>query len=129
MSEHILVVDDDPGIQRVITLALDAEGYTVSLAANGQEALQRIAEDRPALVLLDLRMPGMTGADVIRQLRARHHDIRIVLMTGGDRGRAEAEQYGADGYLAKPFELIELVELAERLSGRRDGSAYRPAES
>ena len=120
MPQHILVVDDDPGMQDVVKLALTAEGYTVSLAASGQQALECIAENRPALILLDLQMPGMTGEDVIRQIRAMHSDVRLALMTGGDRGRAKAAQYRADGYLAKPFDLVDLLDLVERLGGRLD---------
>ena len=109
----VLVVDDDPGIRGVIQAALEMEGYTVVTASNGREALDCIAKAQPALVLLDLQMPVMTGWDLFSQLHAAQCPVPIVFMTAGFRAKAEAERCGADGYLSKPFDLDQLFQTVE----------------
>lgn len=121
MSHHVLVVDDDPNIREMIEAVLTDEGFTVGTASNGREALERIGESRPKLVLLDLQMPVMTGWDVIRQLHESRVEVPIVFMTAGFRARREAEQHGADGYLAKPFELNDLLDVVERFASSHQG--------
>jgi len=116
MSHHILIVDDDAGIRAMIEMVLQSEGFNVSTAADGREALDRIAENRPVLVLLDLQMPVMTGWETLSHLRDAQIDIPVVFMTAGYRAKAEAERCGADGYVAKPFELDTLLAVVERLA-------------
>src|SRR5947209_7901170 len=105
-SRHVMkpvfVVDDDTGIREVIASVLEDEGFTVSTASDGEEALDQIAVEQPALVLLDLQMPGMNGWDVLASLREAHVPVPVVLMSAGYRAQAEAERCHADGYLAKP---------------------------
>ena len=112
--EHILVVDDDPGIRQVVTMALRDDDYTVQEAANGLEALDRIAESPPALVLLDLQMPVMTGWQVLANLETQQIRVPVVIMTAAYRARAEAERLRAAGYLAKPFDLASLYAVVEQ---------------
>lgn len=114
MSHHILVVDDDPGIREIIRAVLEDEGLTVETASNGREALDEIARQRPRLVLLDLQMPLMTGWEVLSQLREANVDVPIVFMTAGYRAQAEAARCGADGYLAKPFDINQIIDVVER---------------
>lgn len=116
MTHHVLVVDDDPGIREVITQALEGDGYSVATAGNGREALDRVAESRPLLVLLDLQMPIMTGWEVLSALRESKTDVPVVFMTAGYRAQAEAEKYHADGFMAKPFDLDVLFDVVERLT-------------
>ena len=118
---YVLAIDDDPEIRAVVTEALQDEGYEASAAADGETALDLIAERRPDLVLLDLQMPGMSGWQLQSWLRALDPAIPVVFMTAGDRAQAEAEAHGAAGYLAKPFDLPGLFEAIERF-------ARRPAE-
>lgn len=116
MTHHILVVDDDSGIRSVIAELLADEGFDVATATNGSEALARIAQRRPTLVLLDLQMPVMSGWEVLTHLRKARVGVPVVFMTAGYRAQTEAERYGADGYVAKPFALDELLGVVERFA-------------
>lgn len=117
MARHILVVDDDPGIRGMIATVLQYEGYSVETAANGRDALVRIDARRPHLIFLDLQMPVMTGQQLLAQLREANTGIPVVFMSAGYRVRLEAERCGADGYLAKPFELDDVLTTVERFAG------------
>lgn len=110
MSETILVVDDE---QRIIDLAkmyIEQEGYTVDSATNGVEALQKIRDNPPVLVVLDLMLPGMDGLDVCRRVRAES-DLPIIMLTARseDIDKIVGLELGADDYLTKPFNPRELV--------------------
>lgn len=113
-ARRILVVDDDPEIRRFIAAALSDSGYAVQLAANGGEALSAVAEHRPALILLDVRMPGVDGWQVLDALRsAAGEQTPVVVMTASFSGQDQALRSGAQGYLAKPFELADLLECVD----------------
>jgi len=116
-AAHILVVDDDVDIRQTIRDILEVEGYNVATATNGREALKRIAERQPALVLLDLQMPVMTGWDLLSALRERGVKVPVVFMTAGFRAQTEAERHNADAALGKPFEMDELLRLVARFTG------------
>ena len=98
----------------MIAAVLEDEGYGVRLAVHGREALDRIAEHPPQLVLLDLQMPVMSGWELHEELRARHPGIPVVVMTAGGSACTEARRHGADGYLAKPFDLTTLLRVVEQ---------------
>jgi two-component system, chemotaxis family, chemotaxis protein CheY len=117
MSRHILVVDDDLAIRQAITMILESEDYRVATAADGLEALDRIAELNPAVVLLDLQMPVLTGWEVLKRLAEEGATVPVVVMTAGYRAQAEAATYNAAGYLAKPFELDDVLEVVRRFAG------------
>ena len=122
----VLVVDDDPFIRGFIQATLQAEGYAVAAASNGQEALERIERHPPAMVLLDLSMPVMNGWQLQERLRERGLPIPLVFMTAGYHAQEEAERHGAAGHLAKPFELDELLQVVRRFaSGPRSHEAQR----
>ena len=110
----VLVVDDDPGIRVTIQFMLEDAGYAVITANNGLEALERILEREPSLVLLDLQMPLMTGQETLVRLRQMPCQTPVVFMTAGLRAQIEAAAYGADGHLAKPFEFEELLHVVRR---------------
>jgi CheY-like chemotaxis protein len=117
VSAPILVVDDDPSILDVVTMTLEFEGYTAQTALDGAEALEVIERGKPALVLLDMRMPGMDGWTFARELRSRGLDIPIVVMTAAQDARRWAEEIGADAYVEKPFELSKLIGTVSELLG------------
>ena len=105
----ILVVDDDESIRTTVSDVLDLEGFRVVTAANGAEALERVAQSQPAVVLLDMRMPVMDGWAFAHEVAVRGIRVPILVMTAADNARAWAEEIGADGYVAKPFDLNELI--------------------
>lgn len=114
----VLIVDDDSGVQETLEAILLFEGYEVAIARDGLEALEWLEQKTPALVLLDLMMPRMDGFTVVKELerRGRRSEIPIVVLTADGRAKEKAEQVGADGYVAKPFELNNLLEEIERVT-------------
>src|SRR6266545_4089857 len=118
----ILVVDDDESIRTTVSDVLDLEGYAVITAANGAEALRQVEQIHPAVVLLDMRMPVMDGWAFAHEIAARGLPLRILVMTAADNARAWAEEIGADGYVAKPFNLNELIAAVQRVAAQ-DGPA------
>jgi DNA-binding response OmpR family regulator len=113
MMAEILVVDDDRDVAQSIELALRRRGFRVTLAHSGVEALKLLRRYRPDLVLLDVLMPGMSGIEVCRRLRADENTsgMPIIFLTarGQERDRIEGLRAGADDYLSKPFNLEELI--------------------
>jgi len=106
----VLVVDDEPQMRRLLTVALEAGGYRVLVAVSGEEGLVLAAQHRPALVLLDLGLPGVQGLDALRRLR-EWTDTPVIVLTVQD---SEAEKIaaldgGADDYVTKPFNTGELL--------------------
>jgi CheY-like chemotaxis protein len=113
-SRPILVVDDDPAILATVCEALDLEGFPVVTASNGEEALDAVERDRPSLVLLDMRMPVLDGWGFMRAVRERGWNLRVVVMTAAVDALRWGREIGANGVLAKPFELDELMGAIER---------------
>jgi two-component system, OmpR family, alkaline phosphatase synthesis response regulator PhoP len=122
MMKNILVVEDEPEIARVIRDYLHAAGFMVSVAADGESALQSARTSRPDLVVLDLGLPGRDGLDVTRELR-RTSDVPIVVVTarGDEADRIVGLELGADDYVVKPFSPKELVARVRALFRRVDG--------
>ncbi|MEO8971147.1 MAG: response regulator transcription factor [Ktedonobacteraceae bacterium] len=111
MKAHILVVDDDPRITDLLRRVLAYEGYSVAIAASGNEALTRTLERPPDLIVLDIMLPGIDGLEVARRLRAAGDNVPILMLTARDAvtDRVEGFKTGADDYLVKPFAPEELV--------------------
>ena len=118
VSNHVLVVDDDPGIRGMVKLALRSEGYEVATAANGAEALAAIDRRPPAAMLLDIRMPVLDGRQVARRLREQGRWVPTVVMTAEEAAEQECREIGADGCLPKPFSLDDLYEVLESVRRR-----------
>jgi CheY-like chemotaxis protein len=110
----ILVVDDDAEILAMLRDFLEGEGLVVRTAANGAEALDMLAEVDPALILLDMRMPVLDGWGFAERFRERRLDCPIVVMTAAESARRWAEEIGATSYIAKPFDVNELLQTIER---------------
>lgn len=112
-AERILVVDDEPDIVALVAYHLARSGYRVSTAANGGDALLQARTESPALIVLDLMLPGMSGFDVLRELRASSAtaSIAVLLLTArrDEPDRVRGLSLGADDYLTKPFSPQELV--------------------
>ncbi len=108
--DRILVVDDEPQIQRFLKPALNAAGYDVVEAATGAEALKAVATAAPDVVILDLGLPDMDGKDVVAQLRG-WSDIPIIILSARDREseKIASLDLGADDYVEKPFGIGELT--------------------
>jgi two-component system, chemotaxis family, chemotaxis protein CheY len=117
VTAPILVVDDDEGILDVVLMTLDFEGYTTRSARDGAEALALIEKERPALVLLDMRMPVMDGWGLARALAERGIRVPVVVMTAAQDARRWADEIGADAYVEKPFDLRKLVQTVDRVLG------------
>jgi two-component system, OmpR family, KDP operon response regulator KdpE len=107
----ILVVDDEPAILRALGTILGAHDYVVLVAASGEQAVARVADSRPDLVLLDLGLPGIDGIDVIRQVRTFDPEVPIVVLSAwnDDASKVTALDRGADDYVEKPFSAPELL--------------------
>src|ERR1051326_799179 len=109
-SARIMVVDDDPQIRRVLRTALVSQGYEVADARNGEEALEKLRDERMDLIILDINMPGMSGLETCRSIRSTS-DTRIIMLTVRDAesDKVEALDAGADDYITKPFGSPELL--------------------
>ena len=121
----VLVVEDDPSILSTVADILEFEGYQVEQATNGQEALAAMERARPALVLLDMRMPVMNGWDFAQILKERGIDVPILVMTAARDARRWAQEINAEGYIPKPFEITDLLAAVERLLGGNRGPSTR----
>jgi len=110
MPGRILIIDDEPQITRVLRAALSAQGYDVRTANDPEEGLQLYKEWSPDLVVTDLMMPGMTGVEVTRAIRARAGTPVVILsVRDHERAKVEALDAGADDYVTKPFGIQELL--------------------
>jgi len=127
MSERILIVDDDPNSRDIVQTFLQARGYHVETAEDGQAALARLEELKPGLVLLDVMMPGMDGWEVARVIK-NHPDFgrtRVVMLTARSdyMDKTEGLRAGADDYIVKPIRLEELAERIEKNLAVREKTA------
>ena len=111
MNAHILVVDDDPRITNLLRRILAYEGYSVAVAASGEDALKRTLERPPDLIVLDVMLPGLDGLEVVRRLRLAEDLVPVLMLTARDAvgDRVKGLDIGADDYLIKPFAPEELV--------------------
>jgi CheY-like chemotaxis protein len=119
---HVLVVEDDADLLGLMEMILAEAGHTVRTAADGRQALARVAEEMPAVILLDMRMPVMSGWEFAREFRARYgHAAPIVVVTAAENAKARAAEIGAEAWLAKPFDLDDVLLVVARFSGARPG--------
>jgi DNA-binding response OmpR family regulator len=104
---RILIVDDEPDAVELLQEFLTGKGYEVLTASGGEEALRKVKEERPHLILLDVRMPGMSGLDVLRQVRQFDREVGVIMVTAvseEETGR-ESLRLGAFDYVVKPLNL------------------------
>jgi two-component system KDP operon response regulator KdpE len=125
-APRILIVDDEPGIRRTLRVNLGASGYGVASVESGEAALEQVAEHAPSLIILDLMLPGLSGLDTCRALRAESAVPILVLSARGEEGtKVRALDLGADDYLTKPFGMDELLARVRALL-RRPPTALVP---
>jgi two-component system, OmpR family, KDP operon response regulator KdpE len=129
----VLIVDDEPQIRRLLTVTLEANNYRVLAAASGQEGLVLAAQHRPALMILDLGLPDLSGQEVLRRLREWSNAPVIVLSVQDDeKGKVTALDAGADDYVTKPFnadELLARLRVALRRSTKTEEAAVVHAKN
>lgn len=113
----ILVVDDQLGVRRLLYEAFQDEEYIVKLAQNGPDAIAQINAFQPDLVLMDMKMPGMSGLEVLRHLKNEDKDLKVILMTayGELEIIAEAMALGVTEYVTKPFDINEVRALVKKV--------------
>jgi DNA-binding response OmpR family regulator len=110
----VLVVEDDPAILSSVADILEFEGYAVETATNGAEGLDILDRVHPTLILLDMRMPVLNGWDFARIIKERDISVPILVMTAAQDARRWAHEIGADGYIAKPFHILDLIASVDR---------------
>jgi DNA-binding response OmpR family regulator len=120
-TKRVLLVDDDPEIIDAIRYALEAKGYQIFIARDGNQGLAMAQREEPDLVILDMMMPKRSGFLVLEKLRRWRRDppVRVIMITAneGARHKAYAEMLGVDDYIRKPFAMDRLVEAVQRLLG------------
>jgi two-component system alkaline phosphatase synthesis response regulator PhoP len=117
----ILVVDDEPYVQRALSFVLRKEGFNVGVASNGEEALEKAREIKPRIIFLDLIMPRMNGFDTCRTLKKDDElkNIHVIILTakGQEVDRDRGMKEGADDYITKPFSPKEVVDMVRAIMG------------
>jgi DNA-binding response OmpR family regulator len=121
-NKKVLIVDDDPSVQEVVRAYLEKDGYLVWVAGNGAEGMRLAAKMRPALIVLDLMLPDISGEEVAREVRTRS-DVPILMLTAkaSEDERVEGLAIGADDYLTKPFSPRELIGRVRAILRRTQG--------
>lgn len=127
-KQRILLVDDDPNISHLVRLYLEKEGFAVTEAARGDDALKSFSQETPALVLLDVMLPGMDGLQVLKEIR-KTSKVPVIMLTARDEtfDKVLGLELGADDYITKPFETKELVARVKAVL-RRAPSAEGPCD-
>ena len=124
MSKTILIVDDEAYIVTSLEYVMQSAGFEVAVAYDGEEALEKIAENVPALVILDLMMPKLDGFEVCQKIRENPlwKDIRIIILTakGRDTERKKGMSLGADDYMTKPFSTRDILNRVKELLAESD---------
>lgn len=120
MSPTILIIDDEQIITRALSRAFQKEGFQVLTASDGQEGLQKITEQNPSLILLDIIMPKLSGLELLEQIRQSQIMTPVILMTayGDAKTAAKAKELGVSAYLTKPFKCIDdVISTAKKCMG------------
>jgi len=120
---RVLIVDDQPGIRRLLLEVFTDEGYEVNVATNGNEALEKAKEVKPAVILMDMKMPGMDGIDALKELKELGLADRVIMMTayGELELVTKAKELGAVAYVTKPFDIIKLCEMVSNyIAGNKE---------
>lgn len=127
MNKKILVVEDEQDMRELIALRLNTSGYEVMTAADGEEGMEKLAQARPDLIILDLMLPGIGGYELCWRLKGdkAYYNIPILIFSAraGDLDKLMGNQCGADGYVTKPFDGEVLVNRIEKLLKSQSGKS------
>lgn len=115
--KRILVVDDEEDIRLLYQVELREAGYQVTVAADGHEALRMVQQDRPDLMTVDIKMPGMDGIELLRRVREIYRDLPIIISTAYGDFKYDFGSWASDAYLTKSADLAELKEKVRELLG------------
>ena len=116
IARPVLVVDDDAETRSAERAVLTEDGFRVIEASDGAEAMRQIQNDPPALIVLDIQMPGVDGPSFARELRMALRHVPLVILTGVDDPKHEADRCNAEAFLSKPFNARELVKVVRRFA-------------
>jgi len=118
MHQHrILVADDEETIRAILKDELEEEGYAITTAVDGEDAIRLLRQDKFDLVLADIKMPRADGFEVLRTVKAEQPSVRVIMLTGfADLKNAiESKRLGADDFVSKPYDIVDLVTTIERV--------------
>lgn len=118
-TKNIMIVDDDPHVVRSLTFVLNKEGYNISTTTDGEEALEKIRDSKPNLMILDVMMPRKNGYEVCQEVKGNPNlsDIYIIMLSakGQEADREKGLSLGANEFMSKPFSPMKLVERVKQL--------------
>lgn len=119
LRTKVLVIDDQVGIRALLSEVFTVLGFEVIEAGNGNEGLEVMDKRKPDIILLDMKMPGLSGIETLRLIRARNHHVPIILVTAYQENdmMSEAERLGVTARLVKPFDIEELQRIVRRVFG------------
>ncbi|MFB3885550.1 MAG: response regulator [Thermodesulfobacteriota bacterium] len=115
--KRILIVDDEENIRFLYKEELEEEGFTVELAKNGEEALQKLPVFKPDLITLDIKMPGMNGIETLKRIRETERDLPIVMCSAYGEYKQDFATWASDAYVVKCADLTELKTTIRKLLG------------
>src|SRR3954466_2803039 len=124
VTRKILLVDDEPSLQKMLTHALEREGFQVQVAGDGEAALEAFKSYEPHLIVLDIMLPKLDGTEVIRRIRAQS-DVPVIMLTAKDDeiDKVVGLELGADDYVTKPYSSRELLARVRAVLRRRETAA------
>jgi DNA-binding response OmpR family regulator len=130
MNPHILIAEDDPHIREGLLVTLESEGYRVTAARDGAEALRLLAKQKFDLVMLDVMMPAVSGFDVCRDLRRRDRTTPVIMLTAKSEeiDKVVGLELGADDYITKPFGVRELLARVAAVLRRATAAGEKPKQ-
>lgn len=114
--KKILIIDDEPELLKSLTITFEASGYEVQTAPDGLNGIERLREDRPDLVILDIMMPGLSGLDTLKEIKTINASIPVIMLTayGTPKSAIESLKLGAYDHLSKPFNPETLLEMIKK---------------
>jgi len=123
-KQVILIVDDEEGLREGLSRLLEGEGYAIVAAETGEEALQILQQSHIDLVLTDMRMPGMSGIDLLKKIRESYGELGVIILTGYGQIESyiEAMNFGAIEYVSKPFKVNELKFIVNKVLTEHAGA-------
>ncbi len=119
VKNKILVVDDEEALRTVLSTELEGEGYQVSTAGDGEEAIKILGAQQFHLILLDIKMPNVDGFEVLKFVKEKQPTTKVIMLTGfADLKNAiESKKLGAEDFVSKPYDLVDLLTTVERVLG------------